>query len=250
MLSKNKLKFIKSLQLKKRREESGCFVVEGKKSVLELIVSSFQIETVACTEQFWRENNIFLKGKKFTVELCSPPELESMSAFKSPDSVLAVARMKPSLSPLELRGLTLALDGVRDPGNFGTILRIADWFGVRTILASEDTTDFYNPKTLQASMGSFCRVIVHDVQLHSYLQSLDLPIYAADKKGKPVHNFAFKKDCILLLGNESRGIRSPLSDCTSETIGIPGYGKAESLNVAAAAAIICDNYYRVCNDPG
>jgi len=249
MLSKNKAKFIRSLQLKKNREESGCFVVEGQKSVMELINSHFQIETVVCTEEFSRQNKKSLDGKKFELTLCGPSELESASAFKTANSALAVARVRPDIFPRELLGLTLALDGVRNPGNLGSIVRIADWFGIQTILASKDTADFYNPKVLQASMGSFCRVPVHYVNLEEifnpdFALGVSLPLYAASPKGDSVHNFEFKKDCVLLLGNESRGISNSLEGFIYRAIGIPGYGSAESLNISTAAAIICDNYRR------
>ncbi|OGR86914.1 MAG: hypothetical protein A3A86_06505 [Elusimicrobia bacterium RIFCSPLOWO2_01_FULL_60_11] len=244
MLSKNKVRFIRSLQLKKHREESGCFVVEGQKSVLELIDSSFVIETVVCTEEFWRKNKILLQGKKFETVPCSASELESVSAFKTANGSLAVARIKTDILPRELAGLTLALDGVRDPGNLGSIVRIADWFGVRAILASEDTAELHNPRVLQASMGSFCRVPVHYVKLEKALPGLGLPVYAASKEGSSIHDFSFKKDCVLLLGNESRGISGHLAGSVSGTVGVPGFGKAESLNVSMAAAVLCDNYRR------
>jgi TrmH family RNA methyltransferase len=247
MLSKNKAKFIKSLQLKKNREGIGCFVVEGQKSVIELIGSSFQIETVICTDEFLRQNKKSLQGKKFDLVLCSPSELEGVSSFKTANGALAVARIQPDSSPFDLRGLTLALDGVREPGNLGSIVRIADWFGIGAILASQDTVDFYNPKVLQASMGSFCRVPVHYAKLEEIFKGLSLSIYAASKEGDSIHDFAFKKDCVLLLGNESRGISNSLEGFIHRTIGIPGYGSADSLNVSMAAAIICDNYRRRFN---
>jgi TrmH family RNA methyltransferase len=191
MLSKNRAKFIKSLQLKKNRGESGCFVVEGQKSVLELIGSPFLIETVVCTEEFWRQNKKSLQGKKFETVPCGSSELESVSAFKTANGALAVARTMPDISPREIRGLTLALDGIRDPGNLGAIVRVADWFGIRAILASEDTADFYNPRVLQASMGSFCRVPVHYVKLEKIFQGLGLPVYAASKKGAEIEMSRF-----------------------------------------------------------
>lgn len=245
MLSKNKAKFIKSLRLKKFREESGCFAVEGSKSVLELIASDFEVQALACTESFRREHGPALKGKKFETIVCSPAELGAVSAFETNESALAVARMRTTRLPEPLHGPALALDGVRDPGNLGAIVRTADWYGISRILVSEDTTDFYNPKALQASMGSFCRVNAHYGNLESELARARLPVYAAGKGGKSVHDFAFRKDCILLLGNESRGISPALAKLVAAPIGIPGYGRAESLNVAAAAAVICDNYRRL-----
>ena len=245
MLSKIKVKFIKSLQLKKNREESGRFVVEGQKSVLELIASSFQIETVLCTDEFLRENRKSLQSKKIEMVPCSLSELESVSAFKTANNALAVARIRTPSVPPKLHGLTLALDGVRDPGNLGAIVRIADWFGLGAILASQDTVDLYNPKVLQASMGSFCRVPVHYVNLEEFLPGVSMPVYAAGKEGASAHDFAFDQNCVLLLGNESRGISGSLRRADIRVIAVPGYGKAESLNVAMAAAVLCDNYRRL-----
>ncbi len=245
MLSKNKAKFIKSLGQKKFREAQGCFSVEGKKSVLELAGSDYEIQSIVCVKDFWLENGNLIEGKKSEVLFCSSEELESISQFQSAGSVLAVATIKHNDPPKKPEGLTLALDRVSDPGNLGMMIRTADWFGMKHILASENTVDFYNSKVLQASMGSFCRVFVHYVKLENYLLSTKIPIYAADKKGKPVHDFPFPKDCILILGSESHGISGSLSPLIHQAIGIPGIGNAESLNIAASAAIFCDNYRRI-----
>lgn len=245
MLSKNKAKFIQSLQLKKRRQEEGCFVVEGTKSVLELVQSDFEVRTVVCTEEFVRENKRFLGGKPFEVLLCEPGEVEAMSALKTNTSALAVARMRPDGPWGPLRGLVLALDGVSDPGNLGAIVRTADWYGIPVLLASEGTTDFYNPKALQASMGGFCRVRVRYANLEKFLAQVPLPVYAAGAKGESAHVFPFEKDCVLVLGNEAHGVSKALLPRARHTIGIPAYGRAESLNVAAAAAVLCDNYRRL-----
>ena len=245
MLSKNKAKFIKSLQLKKRREEHGCFAVEGKKSVLELLRSDFPVRTIVCTETFWEENKVLCAGKPAERILCSPAELERLSSFKTNNSALAVAELRPDAGLEKPRGLVLALDGVSDPGNLGTILRTADWFGVKTVVASKHTADVYNPKALQASMGSFCRVSLHYADLEEVFRGLRLPVYAASMEGESAHTFAFERDCIVLFGSEAHGISAPLLKQVRKTIRIPARGQAESLNVAASAAIICDNYIRM-----
>ncbi len=244
MLSKNKAKLIKSLQLKKRREEEGLFAVEGTKSVLELLGSQFQVETVLCAEDFLRESAARLNGRSVEKIVCSQSELESVSAFKTINSVMAVAKIPVQEKPKKFEGLTLALDSVSDPGNLGTILRTADWFGHTQILASKDSADFYNPKVIQASMGSFCRVKAHYVDLNSVLKDSGVPVYAAGAKGKDVHAFPFEKNCILVLGSESHGVSKAILSLARDCVGIPAYGKAESLNVSAAAAILCDNYAR------
>jgi TrmH family RNA methyltransferase len=245
MLSKNKAKFIKSLHNKKAREESGFFTVEGAKSVLEILGSRFEVTDIVCTEPFRNENRERLEEKNIETVVVSPEELESVSSFKTANSVLAVARMIPNRAPEKLEGLTLALDNVRDPGNFGTLLRVADWFGVYTVIASEGTVELYNPKVLQASMGSFCRVQVHYADLERFFENEKSPVYAADTKGENVHDFPFEKNCILLLGNESHGLSAALRPCIKRTVSVPAYGGAESLNVSTAAAILCDNYRRM-----
>jgi len=252
MLSKNKAKFIRSLQLKKQREDQGCFVVEGKKSVLELLNSQFKIRIVVCTESFLENRDGALFAQQIglrpyfpEVILCNPLELESISSLKTNQTVLAVAEIKTQTIPKKVKGLTLVLDHINDPGNLGTILRVADWFGIETVVASLGTTDFYNPKVLQASMGSFCRVQVYYTDLEKYLSTVKIPIYAASAKGESAHHFTFERDCCLILGNESHGISESLLPYVKRTVTIPPYGKAESLNVATAAAILCDNYRRL-----
>lgn len=246
MLSKNKAKFIKALQQKKFRAEHGCFVVEGKKSVLELISSPhFSIRTVVCTETFRKEHESVLKDKKLELLLCSLSELESISSFKTNNSVLAVVNMRGNYPPEKLQGLTLALDKISDPGNLGALIRTADWFGIKNIVASEETTELYNPKVLQASMGSFCRISVYYTKLEKYLQDVRIPIYAASMKGENIHNFRFEENCVLIMGNESHGVSNSLLRFIQKTVNVPSYGKAESLNVAMAAAIMCDHYRRI-----
>ncbi len=235
---------IRTLGQKKQREERGLFTVEGRKSVLELARSGFALQTLVCTEPFWTENGRFFDGKKCEVFICSQKDLESISQFNSADAALAVSAIPPQSPPRQLSGLTLALDRISDPGNLGTILRTADWFGLNHLLASENTVDFYNPKVLQASMGSFCRVAVSYVNLADYLKSAGQPVMAAHRDGAPVHAFAFPKDCVLVLGSESHGISPALMELCQKSVGIPSFGGAESLNVAATAAIFCDNYRR------
>jgi TrmH family RNA methyltransferase len=244
MLSKNKIKLIRSLQNKKFREEEKLFVVEGKKSVLELLSSDFKVQSVICTENFLKEHKGLLLNREFELESCSPSELESISSFKTNETILAVAKIKQNLPPKKMEGLVLVLDRINDPGNLGTIIRTADWFEIKTFIASNGTVDFYNSKVLQASMGSFTRVSIYYTDLGGFLKESRLPVYAAQKNGKNLHTFSFKKDCCLILGSESHGISGDLTPFITEKIGIPGSRKTESLNVASAAAIFCDNYYR------
>ena len=150
----------------------------------------------------------------------------------------------PSEQALPTSGLILALDGVSDPGNLGTIIRVADWYGIKHIVTSKDSADAYNPKTISATMGSFARVSVSQTDLTSYLPSLKLPVYGAFLEGENIHKTALKQDAVLLMGSESHGIRTDCESLVTDKITIPAYGQAESLNVAMATGIILDNFKR------
>ncbi|WP_419241790.1 RNA methyltransferase [Cardinium endosymbiont of Nabis limbatus] len=174
--------------------------------------------------------------------------LSGLGSFIHNHEVLAVAAIPsptdPALSPI---GITLALDDIQDPGNLGTIIRIADWYGITTILCSQTTVELYNPKVLQASMGSFVKVNLHYVDLPCYLQGLNLPILGAMLDGKPLHDFLFPAHGVLVIGNESHGIQPAVQQTLTEAIAIPKYGHANSLNAAMATAILCDNWKRIAS---
>jgi TrmH family RNA methyltransferase len=245
MISKNKVKFIKSLQLKKFRNEYNKFLIEGSKSVRELLLSDFILSELYVTEKFLEENHSVLKAKNITPEITNEEELAKVSSFSSNNAALAIAQTKPNQllkgSPEEY---TLVLDDIRDPGNLGTIIRIADWYGISNIICSETTTDFYSPKVIASSMGSFTRVKLYYCALEEYLSQTDLPVYAADLEGENVHHFSFPAGGLLLMGNESAGISPELVRFIRHKIHIPSFGGAESLNVAIATAVICDNIRR------
>ncbi len=249
MITQNTKKLIKSLHQKKYRHRHGLFLVEGAKSVLELLASSFKIETLAATELFLRTHHELLtqRTKDFSVIASSEPALSSLSSFKHNQSALAVVAI-PSVraQPPAEGAYALALDDVSDPGNLGTILRIADWYGIPQIVCSPATTDVYAPKVISASMGSFLRVLVAYTDLAEYLQAATVPVYgAALDQGISVHDFApSRPGGIIVLGNESVGIQAALGSSISEYLHIPRYGRAESLNVGVATAIICDNIMR------
>jgi RNA methyltransferase, TrmH family len=245
MLSKNTLKFIKSLQQKKFRKQENAFFVEGSKNVTELLDSDFDITHLLYTEKFESENRNLLKGFKGEAFLVTQKILESAGSFQSNDSALAVAKIKVNDPPQIAKSeLMLALDDVRDPGNLGTIIRIADWYGIKHIICSEESADIYNPKVLNSSMGSFTRVNVYYTDLYTYLPTLDLPIYGAFLGGKDIHQQNLKSTGIILMGNESNGISERIGELVTERLTIPRFGHAESLNVAIATAIICDNFKR------
>jgi TrmH family RNA methyltransferase len=239
MITKSALKFIKSLQLKKNRIEHQCFLVEGTKSVQELLSSDFEIDLIAGVSAFLDEHADRLIG--LNVNEIKPNDLSIVSSFKNNNSVIAVARMK-NLSEVEMPAdnYILALDDVRDPGNLGTIIRIADWYGIDQIIASATTADFYNPKVISASMGSFGRVKMHYGDLQSMLGSYDGKIYGALMDGMALPSVSFDRSGVLVMGNESVGISHEIQELISERITIPRYGSAESLNVGIATAVICD----------
>lgn len=246
MLSKNTVKFIKSLHQKKYRNETGKFFVEGEKSVLELLDSDFLVDLLVVTEEF--ANRHFNELKNYSGEILevTQNQLEQLGQFQSNNAALAVATCKPndSFSVLEDE-LIIALADVRDPGNLGTIIRIADWYGIKKLVFSPNTAEFYNPKVLQASMGSFTRVSFFYEELAQVFNRWKVPVYGAYLGGKNIHTLAEPLPGVILMGNESHGIPEALESSVTHKITIPGFGKAESLNVAIATAIICDNFKRL-----
>ncbi len=246
MLSKNTVKFIKSLHQKKYRLESGKFFVEGEKSVVEVLQSSFTVDLLLVTQEFATKQAALLSGKAFEVLFVTPNQLEQLGQYQSNDAALAVVQMKPNQAFLPEKGeLILALDEVRDPGNLGTIIRIADWYGIKKLIFSSHTAEFYNPKVIQSSMGSFTRVQFYYGDLAQAFQEWKLPVYGAFLEGDSIHELTNPTPGVLLLGNESQGISKEVEKWVSSKITIPSFGKAESLNVAIATAIFCDNFKRL-----
>ena len=246
MLSKNTVKFIKSLHQKKYRLESGKFFVEGEKSVVEVLQSSFTVDLLLVTQEFATKHATLLSGKAFEVLFVTPNQLEQLGQYQSNDAALAVVQMKPNQAFLPEKGeLILALDEVRDPGNLGTIIRIADWYGIKKLIFSSHTAEFYNPKVIQSSMGSFTRVQFYYGDLAVAFQEWKLPVYGAFLEGESIHELTNPTPGVLLLGNESQGISKEVEKWVSSKITIPSFGKAESLNVAIATAIFCDNFKRL-----
>jgi TrmH family RNA methyltransferase len=246
MISKNLLKYIHSLQLKKFRKTHNAFLVEGAKSVTELLESDFQVQTVLTTADFVQKNNFLFKNPSFECYIITEDELAKAGTFQTNDAALAVAAIKPN-DPVYVQGneYVLMLDDVRDPGNLGTIIRIADWYGIKKIICSEQTADWYNPKTIAASMGSFTRVKGYYCKLDEYLkQAESIPVYGAFLDGENIHHVRFPEKGIVVMGNESNGISAELGRKISHKVSIPAFGKAESLNVAIATAVICDNIRR------
>ncbi len=235
MLSKKLIKDIQSLELKKHRDEMGVFVAEGPKMVNEFIrCLPSQIDTIYATDSWLTAH----PEKQFPVEKVSEVELSRISQLKTPNEVLAVIRQLPSHRPVVTDSICLYLDSIQDPGNFGTILRIADWFGVKDIVATPGSADMYNSKVVQASMGSIGRVNVwYDVGAN-FLQDMPVPVIAAALEGRVLNEFDKRHACVLVIGNESKGISEAILKKATEFITIPRRGEAESLNAAVAAGII------------
>jgi len=246
MLSKNTVKFIKSLHQKKYRTESGKFFVEGEKSVIEVLQSDFKVHLLLVTPEFAVKYASLIDRLGVEVIQVTPNQLEQLGQYQSNDAALAVVEMKPNHAFQPKKGeLILALDSVRDPGNLGTILRIADWYGIKKLIFSTHTADFYNPKVIQASMGSFTRVQFFYGDLVASFQTWKLPVYGAFLEGTSVHQLISPEPGVLLLGNESQGISKEVEKFVTNKVTIPSFGGAESLNVAIASAIMCDNFNRL-----
>ncbi len=234
MLSKNEIKYIQSLCQKKFRQEEGVFIAEGTKLATELLKSDFTIRKIYALADWKPTNNLQLAPIKVT-----EAELAKISSLQTPNQVLMVVEEKKQLMlSLPENGVTIMLDGIQDPGNLGTIIRIADWFGIEKIIAGEHTADLYNPKVIQSTMGSFIRVKVVYRALEELLSTSKLPVYGALLKGLPIQQSTTIQNGILLIGNESKGISENLLEWVTNPVTIPRVGGAESLNAAVATGII------------
>lgn len=249
MLSKNRIKYINSLKIKKYRQIHEAFVVEGAKSVLELFDSDFQIEFVLVTQEFQQKYSSILTRHNVALETVTPQELEGLGSFQTNDSCLAVAKTKENafLSPAAGEYM-LVLDDVRDPGNLGTIIRVADWYGITKIVCSRDTTDVYNPKVIAAAKGSFTRVNLYYTDLTQYfgkIQDVKRQVIGAFLGGSSLYEFKYPANGgIIIMGNESNGISEQVAQFVTDKIMIPRFGAAESLNVGIATAVMLDNMRR------
>ncbi|UJH68182.1 TrmH family RNA methyltransferase [Allomuricauda sp. SCSIO 65647] len=239
MVTKNQIKLVKSLQQKKYRNKFGQFVAEGKKLVGELLSSGIEVvEIYALSEEILGDTS------QKTI-LVSPSEMGKMSGLKTPSEVLAVFTMAEP-ETIDFVDWTLVLDAVRDPGNLGTIIRLCDWYGVKHLICSVDTVDVYNPKVLQATMGSVARVNVMYTDIDQFLKSSDLPIFGTFMDGANIYRTKLPDKGILVMGNEANGISDQITALVQKKIGIPQYGTqtAESLNVATATAVLLNEIRR------
>lgn len=238
MLSKNQIKLISSLKHKKFRQENQLFVVEGIKTIREFLNSTYQLEHLFTTKTF----NI--DAKKETI--ISESDLKKISFLKSPNQAVAVFKI-PANAEVNMCGLIVVLDSVRDPGNLGTIIRLCDWFGIADLVCSESTVDCYNPKVVQATMGSLARVNISYLNLELFINDSNLTTFGAFMDGDNIYDQNLPEQGILILGNEANGISESLEKKVVNRISIPRFGKlqkTESLNVANAAAIILSEFKR------
>lgn len=239
MVGKKWLKLIKSLHQKKYRTQHQLFFVEGKKVVHELLASKLEAVLVLAYPEYIDD---FQDTEKAVI---SAKELQIISALKNPNGVLAVFRI-PEENPVATDQWMVALDDVRDPGNLGTILRLCDWYGIEQVVCSNATVDAYNPKVLQATMGSISRVQVLYTNLDEFLASLDVPIFGAFMDGTSVYKCEWPKAGVLVMGNEGKGISSEVAINIGKRVSIPQFGAktAESLNVAMATGILLNELRR------
>jgi TrmH family RNA methyltransferase len=243
-LSNNQIKLINSLHSKKGRIDNNLFLVEGEKGIRELLESSFQIEFIVLNS---KEINSNLNIGDTPIYFESENNVIKYSSLTTNEYGFAIVKSQlfDFIDFNFTSGYTVILDGVRDPGNLGTLVRICDWYGINQIVCSTDTTEFYNPKVISASMGSFHRIKFLYVEITEFLNQFnDIPIIGASLEGENIHHYVFPPSGFIIFGNESAGIRNPVKNILTGQVKIPSWGNAESLNVAISAGIILDNIRR------
>lgn len=247
-MTNNTVKLLRSLHQKKYRNQTGLFLVEGAKSVVELLHSELEIEKFFYTEKFEHQYTEDLRKntqKIPEIEKITQIQLQKISTLKTNNTALAVVKIPAHQVPKIHNEFALALADIRDPGNLGTIIRVADWYNISKIICSKTCVSWHNPKTIAASMGSFCRVQPFYLDLISFLSQTNVPILGACMSGISIHEFKPKSEGIILIGNESQGVPRNLFPLIDHQITIPRFGQAESLNAGIATAIICDNFARM-----
>lgn len=245
MLSKAQISLLNSLQQKKFRTQYNLFIVEGIKSVLEFVNSSYKVQKIFTTSQ--AAAKLGKLPQLIKLEELTETEFSKISTLKNPQGALAIVEIPSTqqLDPNQLIGKhSLVLDDIQDPGNLGTIIRTAEWFGIKDIICSIGTVDVYNPKVVQATMGSLARVQVHYIDIKNFLSTTALPKFGALLEGKSIYQTDFTNQGLIILGNEGNGIRKEIITQIDQAITIPRIGNAESLNVAVAATIFCSEIAR------
>ena len=240
MLTKLQVKDIRSLAQHKNRKELQSYVVEGDKMAREWLASGVEIKQIIALDEWLQQHEALVRRhKNAVVNAVKEHELEKISLLDTPNKVLLVVALPGGQLPLPDNEWCIALDKLQDPGNMGTIIRIADWFGIDHIIASPDSVDFYNSKVLQSSMGGHLRVKLHTLPLERFLQQTKLPILAATLDGRNIYQSNKPEAAVLLIGNESKGVSPEIQAFATHKVMIPRRGGAESLNAAVATGIIC-----------
>lgn len=242
MLTNARKKEIASLKQKKYRQRYGQFMVEGEKSVLELCQSNYTISEILVTKPVYEKLGSQLPASK--VLIISEKEIAQLSTLETSPGIMAVSNFKEiSIDEVDFTNkITLLLDTISDPGNLGTIIRIADWYGIETIICSRGCVDLYNPKTIASSMGSFTRVNVIYSDIEPVLSKNKIPSFACVMEGESIKDFIKPKEGFIIIGNEANGISSEIEKLADSKITIPRIGHAESLNAAIATAIVCHTF--------
>ena len=241
-LSQNQAKQIRALQQKKYRQETGLFLVEGSKAVSETLEDGWPCESLVCTERFLKSNPKATETFKKDIWICSEDQLSSLGNFQTNNAALLIARQKsPQSIPDPSQNLWLALDEISDPGNLGTIIRLADWFGVKEVICLGNCVEWYNPKVIASTMGSFLRIrqVVLNADL---LRASDRPWFAADMNGQNLYDFRFPGKSTLVIGSEANGLNADWLKVKESVLSIPSFGKAESLNAAMATGIFLNHW--------
>ncbi|AOW08361.1 TrmH family RNA methyltransferase [Flavobacterium gilvum] len=241
MLSKNQIKLISSLHQKKHRQANQLFFAEGVKVIQELVKSNFELEHLYTTKE---DFNDVAQNKRIVI---TENELNKISALSTPNTCLAVFKI-PLESKIIESGLVLALDSIRDPGNLGTILRLCDWFGIQQLICSKETVDIYNPKVVQATMGSIARVNVNYIDLETFIKETKLPVFGTFMDSQNIYKTTLPQEGIIVMGNEANGISENIEKLINQRLTIPRFGNiqiTESLNVATATAIILSEFRRL-----
>ena len=244
MVSKNQKKLIRSLKQKKYRKQNGLFVVEGIKVINEFLNTHFKLQNLYVLNA---EMHLFNNVSKDKLVNVNHTELNQISFLTTPQKALAVFKIPEEKNILTNSGLQLALDDVKDPGNLGTIIRLCDWFGIEKLICSAETVDCYNPKVVQATMGSLTRVKIEYLDLKNYIENTNLPVFGAFMNGENVYKSKLPENALLIMGNEANGISSDIETRITKKISIPRFGKikvTESLNVATATAVLLSEFRR------
>lgn len=244
MVTKNQKKLIRSLKQKKNRLRHGLFVAEGVKVINEFLDASIPLEQLFVIEE---HHDLFLKTSASYISFINHNELSQLSFLATPQKAIAIFKIPAPINNPSNKGIHLILDGINDPGNLGTIIRLCDWFGIENLVCSENTVDCYNPKVVQSTMGSLTRVSISYTNIKNYIQTTDLPVVGTFMEGENIYKTKLPEQGIIVMGNEANGISEEIKTLITQKITIPRFGElqqTESLNVATATAIILSEFKR------